>query len=331
MTDGIYFQFQFLNADIKDKYLSKRDGEQRLGQKILFRDKSDSWTKCHFHILGVCEDIGPQMNGGFSGAKNAFFAFLPRFFGMQSNDFLKGDTIALHGTIALKIEDCSVSNEVVQDLDLLVTSWVSEVIENGGVPIVIGGGHNNAYGLMKGCAMANNQPIDVVNLDPHADTRALEGRHSGNPFSYAFEEGYLSKYTVLGLHESYNNQFILDKLKAMQANATFFESWIDDPTAFMNDVANVITHQKNKSIGMELDMDAIVGMPSSAYTPSGISVEQARYYVRKLSANLKIAYFHLPEAAPQNELENKIVGKTLSYLVTDFIKCQSNFLKKILS
>jgi formiminoglutamase len=34
--------------------------------------------------------------------------------------------------------------------------------------------------------------------------RPMLGRHSGNGFLYAYSEGYLKKYAVFGLHESYN-------------------------------------------------------------------------------------------------------------------------------
>jgi formiminoglutamase len=331
MLKSDYFQLLTPTVIQKEQWVSKRQGEVRLGQEMVFRQSNQDWMDCKFHILGVLEDVGPQVNGGFAGAKNAFPAFVSRFCGMQSNAFLNGNLICVHGTIIPLNDSCPISSEVIHDLDNLISTWVSEVQAIGGIPIVVGGGHNNAYGLIKGVAENIGAPIDVVNMDPHADTRSLEGRHSGNPFSYAFEEGLLRKYTVLGLHESYNNQFILDYLTKMNATTVFFESWIDEPGQFTLDVNRVIEQQQNKLTGLELDMDAIIGMPSSAFTPSGVTLEQARYYVRKMSSNLPIAYLHLPEASPQNDQENKLVGKSLSYLVSDFIKCQSNFLKIMLS
>jgi formiminoglutamase len=37
----------------------------------------------------------------------------------------------------------------------------------------------------------------AINFDAHSDFRILEGRHSGNGFSYAYEEGFLKKYFIL--------------------------------------------------------------------------------------------------------------------------------------
>jgi formiminoglutamase len=209
---------------------------------------------------------------------------------------------------------------MIEDLDELIARWSTEVIENGGIPIVIGGGHNNAYGLIKAASYLGKKPLSVVNLDPHADTRSMEFRHSGNPFSYAFTEGYLQRYTVLGLHESYNNETILNFLTQMKAQVFYYESWLDNMSQFEIDLNQVAIDSLDKPTGVELDMDAIAYMPASAFTPSGISVDQARMYVRKMARNQKVAYLHLPEAAPKNEKEEKITGKALAYLVSDFIK-----------
>ena len=65
------------------------------------------------------------------------------------------------------------------------------IIKAKKIPIIVGGGHNNAYGIIKGSALALNKKINVLNIDAHADFRPLEGRHSGNGFSYAFHEGFI--------------------------------------------------------------------------------------------------------------------------------------------
>jgi len=65
---------------------------------------------------------------------------------------------------------------------------------------------NNAYPILKGTAgaLGASKGINCVNCDPHADFRDLEGRHSGNGFSYAYADRFLSRYFIFGLHENYN-------------------------------------------------------------------------------------------------------------------------------
>jgi formiminoglutamase len=314
-----YFELTFPDISAELYQFGLRDGEVKLGERVVFRTETEDWKQCRYHVLGVQEDIGPQLNGGLIGAKNGFRAFINRFLGLQANRFIRGEEIAIHGTISL-INDQQATVGMIEDLDELIARWSTEVIENGGVPIVIGGGHNNAFGLIKSISTVAEQPVNVVNLDPHADTRELTFRHSGNPFSAAFSAGYLKNYTVLGLHESYNNEAILDYLTEMQATVFYFESWLDTFGQFERDLEQVSRSFNDVITGIELDMDAIAFMPASAFTPSGVTVDQARMYIRKMARNIKVGYLHLPEAAPKNEQDDKIVGKTLAYLVSDFIK-----------
>lgn len=325
MPENNFFYLQTPTWEEREQWVSRRDGEFRIGQETLFRvDDSDSWKQRRYHLLGIAEDIGPRANGGFGGADKAFAAFIGRFLAVQSNRFFSGNELVVHGVIREKEthEELPV-HELVSELDELVVSWAKEVSENGGFPVVIGGGHNNAFGLIKGVSLGCGCRLSVVNLDPHADTRDLEGRHSGNPFSYVWGEGYMNSYSVLGLHQSYNNENVLKRLELMKSHVCFFEDWIDSPGQFYEDVSNAAANRSGENTGIELDMDSIAYMPSSACTPSGISVEQARYYIRKMAVAGNARYVHFPEGAPKNEQEELVVGKTLSYLVTDFIKCHS--------
>ncbi|MBM3186102.1 MAG: arginase, partial [Bacteroidetes bacterium] len=75
-----------------------------------------------------------------------------------------------------------------------------------------------------------------------------------------------------------------------------------------------------QQIGIEIDMDCIANMPSSAFSPSGWSLDQVRTYLMHIIPKIEqLAYVHLPEAAPKDELENRLVGKALTYLVRDIV------------
>lgn len=321
-----FFELRVPSLEERERWVTRRDGEFRIGQQTLFRTEDpESWKQRKYHILGIKEDIGPRANGGLGGSDRAFDVFISRFLSVQSNRFLTGEELVVHGVI----EQLPTANELslkelVAELDELVIFWSKEVIRAGGIPIVIGGGHNNAFGLIKGVHEGSGKQLSVVNLDPHADTRDLEGRHSGNPFSYAWGEGLLISYSVMGLHQSYNNESVLKRLELMKASTSFFEDWIDEPERFYTDIVTLAEQHQDRFTGIELDMDSIVGMPSSAFTPSGVTLEQARFYVRSMARVQQVAYIHFPEAAPVSERDGQLVGKSLSYLVTDFIKCHNS-------
>jgi formiminoglutamase len=65
---------------------------------------------------------------------------------------------------------------------------VAEVLGRGAVPVVLGGGHETAYGHYLGYVAAS-RPVGIINIDAHLDVRPLlAGRgHSGSPFRQALE------------------------------------------------------------------------------------------------------------------------------------------------
>jgi formiminoglutamase len=314
-----YFCFHPATADRFQGITILRSNETKIGQNISYSKKTNT---TRYVLLGIEESFGPQANKGNSGAEHGFMAFLYRFLNMQSNRFLLGNEVLFIGTISQKQAASNPDNlqEIVSELDVLVENTLKEYIQEGFIPIVIGGGHNNAFPLIKSVAESKKDSIDVINLDPHADCRAMEGRHSGNSFSYAKNAGFLNHYSVIGLHKGYNSEYILNYLDEQNFSYTFFEDYIEQPKQFETDLNTIIQNRsESKWFGLELDLDCIQFMPSSAYTPSGFSVENARNYIRKLAHHKKCAYLHLPEGAPANMQEEKIVGKTLAYLVWDFI------------
>jgi len=302
-------------------YVFQREGEVKLGEKVkVYDDLADFSGK--YVVLGVKEDVGPRANLGLSGADQGYVCFLKRFLNMQSNSFLSGEEVLILGEVTVNVElkELAELRKGVEELDEFLVSLLIPIYEKGLIPVLIGGGHNNAYPLIKACSYDRGVAIDVLNCDPHADFRALEGRHSGNSFSYAMKEGYLANYAVLGLHQQYNSQSMLDRLTEKECYVTFFEEYLSGQRDFLTDIDDVLHQVEDTVLGVELDMDAIVNMPSSAFTPSGITLEEARKYVIKCAKSKKVAYLHLPEAAPKNEREEAVVGKALAYLVSDFIK-----------
>ena len=300
-----------------------REGEVKLGQKISTGKPTE---KTRFLILGIEESAGPQANYGLAGSENAFSAFLSRFLNMQSNRYLSGEQITILGTIKSKAFDFSINSyrEAIKELDHLIEEILNEFVNKNIVPIIIGGGHNNTFPLINATSKIYNEALFVVNCDPHADCRKLEGRHSGNGFSYAFEKGSLNEYCPIGLHKAYNSEYIFNFLEEKKCFYTFFEDYIKNPDGFYDDINFISAKAKNKIVGLDIDLDSISMMPSSAFTPSGFQLDQVRYLVQKLGSLKETKYLHLTEGAAINEIEKKTVGKTLAYLCWDFITQRQN-------
>lgn len=311
------FQFQLFNSEWLEKYFVRRVGEIRVGD-VCIRN-----SNARFVILGIEESIGPIANRGGIGAENAFESFLSVFLNTQVYDGCRIEDIEILGSIKHVSIFSSFENasDQVKELDDFVLEVLSKYISFDQIPIVIGGGHNNAYPLIKWSS--GKGLLNVINLDPHADCRETNVRHSGNSFSFALNDRVLNEYAVLGLHEAFNNSFILNFLTNKKVKHTFYEDYLIGKRNLIQDSLELIHTWNNaeNQIGIEIDMDCIANMPSSAMSPSGWLLDQVRSYLLNLTSKLeRIAYLHLPEAAPINEQEKRIVGKALTYLIRDFIQ-----------
>jgi len=310
------FVFQLFNALTHLNHLQARDGEIRVGQHL----KNQNLGSAKFVLIGVNENVGPQANLGRTGSENAFKAFLKVFLNSQ---YYKGSSIenlAFLGVIEQrsKAVNPSDASALVEELDTLLLTILKDYIKQGQIPIVVGGGHNNALPLMRWAA--SFRKLSVVNIDAHADLRPTEKRHSGNSFSFALQENLLVNYGVFGLHEAFNNEWIRIQLERPEISYRLYEDYLEGPHQLTDDVLGFIEHQQH-AVGIEIDMDAIAMMPSSALSPSGWSLDQIRTLIIKMQQfHPQIAYLHLTEAAPNGNQEEIVIGKALSYLVRDFLR-----------
>ncbi len=324
-------------------FINIRKGEEKFGEKVKYISDPKKLTeelqvsKAKYVLFGINESIGIKANKGIQGAETTFKNTLKSLLNTQNNNFNKGKKVLILGYLDFsehlkkskklnpnKKEDAQQLYSFVNDIDKEVSDLVFTIIKSGKTPIIIGGGHNNAYGNIKGASLALNTPINVVNFDAHSDFRSLEGRHSGNGFSYAFNEGFLHRYFIFGLHKNYTSSSIFNTLKKHSKQIkynTFEDITIENNTTFNNELKVVKKFLIDKKAGIEIDLDAVQNIASSAITPSGFSVNKTRQFINHFKSYKKTAYLHICEGASGLEnSNNNQTGKLISYLITDFIR-----------
>ncbi|WP_425658848.1 formimidoylglutamase [Tenacibaculum ascidiaceicola] len=331
----------FNEKDIHE-FVNPREGETKLGEcvatinskKELQEELKNSTAS--FVILGVPEDIGVRMNGGNGGAHTAFVPALKAFLNTQQNQFIDGNNILVLGYLdclddvySFDVNDREKGDLLVKAIDKELSNLIKVIVKSGKTPIIIGGGHNNAYGNIKGLSEGKEQPVNVINLDAHTDLRRLEERHSGNGFSYALQEGFIKNYFMFGLHENYTPQYVFEMIHDslnLEYN-TFEELEVYQSTSFDGELQRAESFIENTPFGIEIDLDCVQHFPSSAMTPSGFTPQQARRFTHYFGKLQNASYLHICEGAPvvvKDDIANGQVGKYISYLISDFIKAKSN-------
>lgn len=326
------------------KITNHRSGEIKFGEKMLTIPKETdpvSFLKtceAKYVLFGIPEDIGIRANFGRPGAASAWESAIKSIANIQHNRFCKGSQLLVLGQLDVceemkevehlnfnNADDRSKLSQLVKKIDKDVSHIIFNIIKSGKIPIIIGGGHNNSYGNIKGTALAKGKPINAINFDAHSDFRILEGRHSGNGFSYAYEEGFLKKYFVFGLHENYTSKSVLDIIKKTEDRVrytTYDSINIRKEKEFNQELVNALEFIKTDFYGIEIDLDAIPNIASSAMTLSGFSIEELRQFISYFAKNKNAAYLHICEGAPDlcEDQNSHLIGKLIGYLVTDFIK-----------
>ena len=323
-----------------------RSGEVKFGEKVQvvpdgmpieeFLETSDAL----FVLIGIPEDIGVRANFGRGGTHVAWQNSLKSLVNMQHNKFCKAQNILILGEVnvvdamteAETLDPTNKENrkrmfELVEQIDKEVSHVIRKIVQHKKTPIVVGGGHNNAYGIIKGVALAKGKAINTINFDAHTDFRIMEGRHSGNGFNYAFDEGFLKKYYIFGLHENYVSKSVFKTIKELKESvkyATYEEIAIKRTKPFDSELGVALQFISDAPFGIEIDLDAIENTPSSAMTPSGFSAENARQFVYHFAQNPQATYLHICEGNPivTDDKNPQLVGKLVAYLLTDFIKAK---------
>lgn len=157
-------------------------------------------------LLGFCCDEGVRRNQGRVGAKDGpaqfrkVLAGLPRHFSAQINLLDAGD---------VHCHDADL-----ESTQRTLAERVSLIRQQGGFPLLLGGGHEITYAHFKGLDTANSS-LGIINIDAHLDIRPLKdgAGNSGTGFFQIAEDLSLAgkpfNYLALGIQDISNTQSLL--------------------------------------------------------------------------------------------------------------------------
>jgi formiminoglutamase len=163
----------------------RRLDDPRLGEVAAFWDGAGE-PRLHPGrpvLIGFPQDEGVRRNGGRVGSAAAPAEIRRRVYALTPWD---GDRDADLPRL-LDLGDVRVTADL-EASQAALADVVAAALAAGAVPVVLGGGHETAFGHYLGYARLQ-RPVAIVNLDAHLDVRpCLDGRgHSGSPFRQALE------------------------------------------------------------------------------------------------------------------------------------------------
>lgn len=209
---------------------------------------------------------------------------------------------------------------------------VAAALETGSTPIVLGGGHEVAFGSFSGLLkhQQHNREeiprIGIINFDAHFDLRADELPSSGTPFLQAARAcratGVDFHYMVLGVAQHANTRALFqtaEKLKVRFVQDTDLQLGSVDLPAVLSRIDDFLATLD--AIYLSVDMDvfpAAVAPGVSAPATRGVPQEIVETLFNHVVASGKVRVFDVAETNPLLDVDQR-TAKLAALLVHSFL------------
>lgn len=288
--------------------LPRRADDPRLWEVIEFwRGDAAALRPGRAVILGFPQDEGIRRNHGRPGAAEG-----PREIRRWLHRLTPWDpesAVDLAAAPPLELGDVRITGDLEQsqaDLGRVI----AELLKRGMVPLVLGGGHETAYGHYLGYVGAN-QAVAVINIDAHLDVRPLlkNKGHSGSPFRQMLEHpsrpltGYACIGAQAGCVARSHQEFVERRGGKIWWNEECYQ------LSFEYVVSQVLRFTRaGQSIYASIDADAfhVADVPAvSAPNPFGIAGHEAWSCARHLGHAPAVSSFDLVEISPEHDRDGQ--------------------------
>lgn len=301
---------QYLETNV-ELWSGRKSGQQLyLHEKVqcinLERDSLPSASKKSFTLLGYACDEGVKRNKGRKGAFKGPKAIRKALAKLPNH--LDGET-ALIDAGTLEFLDSKLEN-----IQAHLAEKVTQLLEKNTFPILLGGGHDIAYGHYNGIKnhLGKNKTIGIINFDAHFDLRSNEnGNNSGTPFYQIAQDckkdRAVFKYLCLGIRQDAND-------KTLFQTATDLGVRHIENTKFKSNYAEHVVREVLDFIGevdyiyVTIDLDGFssaYAMGVSASSPLGFSPDIVLETLQMIIDSKKLISLDVAEMNPKYDIDGQ--------------------------
>lgn len=200
---------------------------------------------------------------------------------------------------------------------------VTDLLKKNLTPIILGGGHETAYGHYSGVRnfIGEEASLGIINIDAHFDLRPYDEQpSSGTMFKQILDHDKNSSYFVLGIQRYGNTQELFDRADELGVKYIYEESM---HICNMEKVKTALEEFINQHDYILLTLCSDVLNASfapgvSAPSPFGLDPSIVRSILKKVIASNKTLSFDISEVNPVLDENNRTV-KLGAYLTNEAI------------
>lgn len=280
----------------------------RYHQVIEFGASASSSNTCA--IIGFQCEEGVRRNNGRLGTA-------------QAPDALRGEMAKLPWRVAEGKRLVDVGNIECQDNHLeqaqqQLGDAVTDLLTKEMTPIILGGGHETAYGHYLGVRkfIGKDASLGIINIDAHFDLRSYDEQpSSGTMFKQILDNDENASYFVAGIQRYGNTQELFNR--ADELGVTYL--YEDEMDSLAEELDQFISQHDFIILTLCTDvLNAAFAPGVSAPSPFGLDPAVVRGIIQKVTSHDKTLSFDISEVNPGLDENNRTV-KLGAYLVNEAI------------
>lgn len=291
--------------------------------RFLDQEKEPNWdfhsTDRNFVFLGYACEEGVRRNQGRVGAATGPLAIRKQL-----------AKLALHFKNAQLWDagDLVCSNQNLEQVQGLLAKNIEALLKKSAFPIVLGGGHDIAYGHGRGIlsSLAPGQRLGIINFDAHFDLRPLDnGPNSGTPFYQLLTEASAKQqevdYLVLGIQTPANTAQLFSIAASFSVEFIPIEDcqW-HHLEMLLHQLSTFIAKVDFVYLTIDLDSFSATDAPGvSAPSPMGLEPALVLELLNLIVSSKKLISFDIAELNPRFDLDHR-TAKLAARLVESLVK-----------
>jgi formiminoglutamase len=244
---------------------SGRDDGSGPEHRRFYRCVGDPGGSKDVALLGFASDEGVRRNGGRVGAAAGPAAIRSALAPLAVHDDL---AVVDHG-------DVVVSGGDLEEGQARLGAAVAAARDQAPLTVVLGGGHETAYGSYLG--LGSPAGLGILNLDAHFDLREADRASSGTPFLQIARDrltaGQDFRYGVVGISEQSNTPVLFDRARELGVR------WVLDDASQDATAPLALAHEllgSVESVYLTVDLDVLpAGVAPGVSAPAALGVPLA--------------------------------------------------------
>lgn len=270
-------------------------------------------------LLGFCCDVGVRRNGGRPGANDGPSAVRQALASLAAPRDMPA--VVDLGDVVVEQESLEAGHRLLGDL-------VQDALASHDRLVVLGGGHETAFGTVSGLRRAfPSRRIGLINLDAHLDLRppSSTGGSSGTPFHEIHDLAPDEfDYLCIGVARESNTEALFARAGQWGVQIVFDRELLDDSRAA--DAAIRTLARRADVIYLSVDMDMLphyqapgVSAPATRGVPLAVVeriVEQVRASCRQQRCALPLV--DIVEVSPPHDV-NHVTARSAAVLALSML------------